>query len=824
MDSTTSPTSLATAAAAAGGSGSGSGSGGVPPPVQAQQRPRITNACEACRAAKVKCQASGQFGICRRCLDSKRECIFKTGPRTRRPRQSKRYPPFFLTLTTPSQREAALAAAPGTNPPPSTSQITTSGTATATQPGGPPRTFTIDIPMPTLTDPLTDAFEALSVHHVSAIERLGYSSSSSSAEDEDMAMHNTNGMLTIPPGAQQQQDLTWATEGSVISSMTADSLPVGASAISTPPSSLVASHSSTQNAQGQATGGVGGKQRTMAAALGLRPQFNLDSAGGLLATFRDEMLPHFPCIVIDKDGTVTDMARQRPFVLLATLAAASSSRTLQGHSLYDEEFRKILGLKFVAGGERSKELLEGLVVYVCWYPFHLRPTNKQAFQYVRMAVDIINDLEIDQDDTPFTPTALSPERLQLMRLYLATYYIASHYATAWSRPSAMPYTAFTVRCVDFFLAHQPMLGDAVLAWKVRLQRLSEETNEMRRRRSDGQTEYQVELMVKGIESQINEWESKMPREIATSAPIRVSLLFSRVFIIGAPLLKLPRNASKASKPDFSSVDPSRLAAAIPHLHALFDYFAALPAGEINAFASGDWGSMILGVILGYRMSFPLPTCPGWDDGAARKQLRFGEYLDRLCRMGGDGRDADEIGEGLLRGRQGAMDVLGASKIVLGMLRKKYNKRVAKLEKARQPKGIIATMWAAATGSSSSQDPVVQLEQQQQQQQQPGFGCPMLDGSLEPYFPYWDETFARDHLGQHGGGALGVGGGMGMGGDGMGGMEGMEGMEMAVGGDGLGGGGAGAGATAGAVAGQQQYPDLWATISMGWARDGSYRGM
>lgn len=29
-------------------------------------RPRISNACEACRAAKVKCQSSNQLGICKR--------------------------------------------------------------------------------------------------------------------------------------------------------------------------------------------------------------------------------------------------------------------------------------------------------------------------------------------------------------------------------------------------------------------------------------------------------------------------------------------------------------------------------------------------------------------------------------------------------------------------------------------------------------------------------------------------------------------------------------------------------------------------------------
>jgi hypothetical protein len=60
------------------------------------------------------------------------------------------------------------------------------------------------------------------------------------------------------------------------------------------------------------------------------------------------------------------MSRNNPFLLLAVLAASSGSRTLRGHGLYDEEFRKILGLKFVSGGERSVELLEGLAVYCTW--------------------------------------------------------------------------------------------------------------------------------------------------------------------------------------------------------------------------------------------------------------------------------------------------------------------------------------------------------------------------------------------------------------------------------------------------------------------------
>lgn len=63
---------------------------------------------------------------------------------------------------------------------------------------------------------------------------------------------------------------------------------------------------------------------------------------------------------------LSSLARARPFVLLAMLAAASSARSLQGHGLYDQEFRKVLGLKLVSGGERSVELLVGLLIYCAW--------------------------------------------------------------------------------------------------------------------------------------------------------------------------------------------------------------------------------------------------------------------------------------------------------------------------------------------------------------------------------------------------------------------------------------------------------------------------
>lgn len=107
----------------------------------------------------------------------------------------------------------------------------------------------------------------------------------------------------------------------------------------------------------------------------VKPLFNLASAESLLHSFRRTRLEHLPCIVLPTDASVPHLAATQPFVLLAILAASSGSKTLQGHGLYDEEFRRVLGCKFVAGCERSLELLQGILIYSAWYGLSASPLS-----------------------------------------------------------------------------------------------------------------------------------------------------------------------------------------------------------------------------------------------------------------------------------------------------------------------------------------------------------------------------------------------------------------------------------------------------------------
>lgn len=97
-----------------------------------------------------------------------------------------------------------------------------------------------------------------------------------------------------------------------------------------------------------------------------QPLFDLASAESLLNTFKS-MVGYLPFIIFPDDSSISQLATTRPFTLLSILTVASGSTMVQRHALYDDEFRKALGLKYVAGGEKSLELLQGLLIYCAWY-------------------------------------------------------------------------------------------------------------------------------------------------------------------------------------------------------------------------------------------------------------------------------------------------------------------------------------------------------------------------------------------------------------------------------------------------------------------------
>ncbi|KAI1392350.1 uncharacterized protein F4822DRAFT_390713 [Hypoxylon trugodes] len=608
-----------------------------PSETQARSQPKPTKmnyACEACRISKVKCQSGPQPGICKRCSEFKRECIFRTGPRIRRPK-----------VTRPD--------AEALPPPP-----------------GPSQTFSIDFAMPT-DDALRDNFDDLREKHERFIEELVPSCEEELDEDSAIASQPAGQTFSFNDLSMRTPSLTAA------STVSSSSRPMS--------------------------------------SLGIQPRFNLDSAAKLLDTFRS-MLPYCPCIMLPANADVPSLARDMPFVLLAILAVASCSTSLQGHSLYDEEFRKILGLKFVTGGERSLELLQGLIVYCSWYPFHLRPKNRQSRQYMRMAVDIVHDLELDEE-TNLDLAALSPERreirFQTIRAYISCFYNVSTHSWAWSKPSSLRYTMWMAKCCDTLEQYSDLEQDHILVWLVRLQYILNEFFELDRNYKkmnfSGQSEHHHSLVRMGLETQLREFQTKIPGHLSITPNILIASLIVDAYLLAAPLMQnLRPRPEDIENPLF---DPVKLQAATYTIRAFFDYVLSLPPENMGHFCGADIGRFIVVVILGYRLSFPVPACPTYDYAQGRRVLDFGTVLTKLSTVedeGGDNAGSDEPNSANKGSSAKRVDVAAAMKVVLRSLKAKYDKKSADLEAA-----------AAEEADKRARQ------------------CPMFDGSLDQYLPLWE---------------------------------------------------------------------------------------
>ncbi|EHK99854.1 hypothetical protein M7I_4256 [Glarea lozoyensis 74030] len=101
----------------------------------------------------------------------------------------------------------------------------------------------------------------------------------------------------------------------------------------------------------------------------------------------------------------------------------------------EHEFKRVLSGKIIVEGKKSLDFLQGLLVYIAWYPVHTNPKNNQSFMYMNLAISLVTDLGLDRE-TP-NPSAFSDFDLTGLytkeggysiaakQAYLGTYYLSS---------------------------------------------------------------------------------------------------------------------------------------------------------------------------------------------------------------------------------------------------------------------------------------------------------------------------------------------------------------------------------------------------------------
>lgn len=251
----------------------------------------------------------------------------------------------------------------------------------------------------------------------------------------------------------------------------------------------------------------------------------------------------------------------------------------------------------------------------------------------------------------------------------------------------------------------------------------------------------------------------------------MAIIFTDIVLTGFAILKFRYKA--ATKQNHSALaaeaDPSRLMMCSRHLRVMYDYIGCLPtSAEFLHFSGPQIAQFIIVIVLGVRLSFPIDQeCPGWDHASARKILDLGSFLDEFSSEGHDNASTNA-----------KADVLAATKIIVGIVQRKYQKLLAGVE-------ISAAMQSTAPPCPVSSD----LDNSTLRK------CPMFDGSLTEYLDAWDDTFittGATGLGTYGTTDLGPEPGLGTNGSSA--SEQPGGTQPVI------------------------FHDLWATMTMGWPQD------
>ncbi|KAM3445951.1 hypothetical protein NHJ13734_000128 [Beauveria thailandica] len=370
-----------------------------------------------------------------------------------------------------------------------------------------------------------------------------------------------------------------------------------------------------------------------AADIWRKPQFNTASAQELLDLF-SRIVWNLPFIRLSDDCTIPQLAATQPFVLLAILTVTSGSGSVQKHSLYDDEFLKILGLRYVSGRDGSLELLRGLLIYCAWYPFHLKPKNSQLARCMRMASDIVHDLNLDDDFLTSRPweERVRTDDLDKIRTYLAFVYLVSTYIVVWKgdRFVSTRQPPWTVAAIDILEQYAENDDDRKLAILARISSLFSESARAVSGRDDDTT-------------------------------VRMQIMYLEIYLDVGSLLALPVAKTALSARNARFAPPmTRINSCVRKLRAFLDLVAALDDAAMVAFTVNDWTRLIIVLTLAFRLSFPVALSPAFDWLSAREEIQLGQFLSQTSR--GSVASADSNG------------ILAANRAVLGVLKSKYSQR------------------------------------------------------------------------------------------------------------------------------------------------------
>ncbi|KAF2816787.1 uncharacterized protein BDZ99DRAFT_374589 [Mytilinidion resinicola] len=241
----------------------------------------------------------------------------------------------------------------------------------------------------------------------------------------------------------------------------------------------------------------------------------------------------FACVQIPDPMDVQVFRQERPFLLLAIIVV-TRWRHRTDQTKLEQEFLKDMGERFFVKGEKSMDLLQGLLVYLSWqsrYHFFTPQPSQQGFRLASLAANLVVELGLhkkpqcsSQHDAivgvahPSISGGLSEFwKREAQRALIGTYLACTLSAILFRKGNPLQYTEYMEQCAVSLAEESPYPSDKILVHFVRLVYINEQVYDNLHHgdwgTGDTTNDEKIKLLVGAIERQLKNWKSKLPHEL-----------------------------------------------------------------------------------------------------------------------------------------------------------------------------------------------------------------------------------------------------------------------------------------------------------------------
>ncbi|KAF7874778.1 hypothetical protein EAF04_001952 [Stromatinia cepivora] len=359
----------------------------------------------------------------------------------------------------------------------------------------------------------------------------------------------------------------------------------------------------------------------------------------------------FPFVLLPPQTSLETLRHERPVLLLAVLARASQNN-IPTHHLLEKELRETISSRVIIHGEKSIDLLQGILLHIAWHHHHYNPSKENLFQLTQMANAMVVDLglhrpKLSAAQTSYSnilgfeyPTRLTPIQIEERRTLVGCFCLTSSICRGLRKANSLKYHDYIEECCQVLAEVGATETDRLLPFFTRIHRLGEEVNDAFDYSNHGELAkldtVRIEMLSRTLSQQFHDIQRYFPPEAWSDHILRVSYAHLRIYVAEIGLHAVAPDIDRFATTTLSIQTPwyhssARTEMLIRCLQAGKDYLdtvLSLTALEFCSLTAPDYLNLFYALLLLGKFTENCDS-PSLDGEQVRQATNLRYYLDSL---------------------------------------------------------------------------------------------------------------------------------------------------------------------------------------------------